>query len=367
MTLKTESKLTECGNCAGRDLHCIQCGDSILMCACVDVEVFCMGCGEISDLVLSPSDYGEPWCDCDDADEVKLVCDTCDVFRESLHGEWQWQKTKPYCRCSPEKHLACKMCGVKRDHAEDEWQWEEEDLYYSYKCRHFNHNVTFPSDVTVYASSIRHREANDEAPDYGLYLDGGWAPACPNVHLAWSDYGLPDRWQLAVATIIDAYRRAEDGYWVEIGCIGGHGRTGTVLACMAVLSGMDGYSAVKWVRSTYCSSAIENIDQEWWVHWFDIYVNGGTTDPMPVIKSYMNKKEKKAAKKKPPIQFQYDEKDWRKITLEPIKKGRKPEYEYGPVLKRTVSKIYRKKEKKETDKTVTVTVGGKKQQATVEA
>lgn len=347
-----ESTLTECGNCSGSDLHCTYCGDGILKCTCVDIEVYCMSCGEISNLVImdeaEAKHQGVPFCDCDDADQAKLVCDTCDVYRESLTDPWHWQTEGPSCNCRPEKDTECKTCGVVRLFPGMEWEWEEEGLYYSYKCRHYNHNVTFPSGVTVYASSMRNREAKDEAPDYGLYLDGGWDPSCPNTHLAWRDYGLPHRWQLAVATICDAYKRAEDGYWVEIGCIGGHGRTGTVLACMAVLSGMDGYSAVDWVRSTYCSSAIESDDQEWFVHWFDIYINGGSTDPMPVIKSWMNKKEKKAAKKKKPVTFQYNAHDRFGMAklAQAVTPGRKPSYEYGPVLNRNVRKVW-KSDKKE--------------------
>ena len=56
--------------------------------------------------------------------------------------------------------------------------------------------------------------------------------------------------------------------YVEIGCLGGLGRTGTVLACMAVLAGVDPLDAVPWVRENYRSGAIETPDQESWVGWF---------------------------------------------------------------------------------------------------
>jgi len=35
---------------------------------------------------------------------------------------------------------------------------------------------------------------------------------------------------------------------VEFGCAGGHGRTGTALACMAILDGVPGTEAVAFVR-----------------------------------------------------------------------------------------------------------------------
>jgi protein-tyrosine phosphatase len=56
--------------------------------------------------------------------------------------------------------------------------------------------------------------------------------------------------------------RAHAGELVEIGCLGGHGRTGTALACLAVLSGVPAGDAVGWVRATYCAKAVETDEQE---------------------------------------------------------------------------------------------------------
>jgi len=47
----------------------------------------------------------------------------------------------------------------------------------------------------------------------------------------------------------------------EIGCLGGHGRTGTALACLAVLAGHSPADAVAWVRTHYCDHAVETDDQ----------------------------------------------------------------------------------------------------------
>ena len=49
---------------------------------------------------------------------------------------------------------------------------------------------------------------------------------------------------------------------VELGCLGGHGRTGTALACLAVLSGVPAPDATAWVRSAYCNEAVETPEQE---------------------------------------------------------------------------------------------------------
>ena len=44
---------------------------------------------------------------------------------------------------------------------------------------------------------------------------------------------------------------------VEIACAGGRGRTGTALACLAVLDGLPGREAIAYVRSHYEQRAVE--------------------------------------------------------------------------------------------------------------
>lgn len=45
-------------------------------------------------------------------------------------------------------------------------------------------------------------------------------------------------------------------------CVGGHGRTGTAIACLLVACGWDSGEAVRWIRHHYCASAIESKAQE---------------------------------------------------------------------------------------------------------
>lgn len=167
----------------------------------------------------------------------------------------------------------------------------EEDkrkITFSEKCRHYNISLTFPEGTTVYASSIHDRNATDPTPDFGLYLDTSWSPACYSSIIGWPDYSIPSLPIVAVRSIADAFNKASKGLWVEVGCIGGHGRTGTVLACMGVLSGLSPEDSISYVREFYCDKAIENIDQEWFVYWFDAYVNGGTA---PVQRIWDSKKK----------------------------------------------------------------------------
>ena len=71
------------------------------------------------------------------------------------------------------------------------------------------------------------------------------------------------------------------GGMVEVGCLGGIGRTGTVIACWAILDGIAPDDAVQWVRDTYILRAVETPVQEWWVGWFGAYLNGATPPPRP--------------------------------------------------------------------------------------
>jgi hypothetical protein len=102
--------------------------------------------------------------------------------------------------------------------------------------------------------------ARDVPPDFGLYLDARWDPPWPHDHVDWPDFGVPDRRVLAEA-LDPLLARARAGERVEIGCYGGHGRTGTALACLAVLEGVPASEAVEWVRSNYCPAAVETPEQ----------------------------------------------------------------------------------------------------------
>jgi len=128
--------------------------------------------------------------------------------------------------------------------------------------------VCFPDGTAIQALSLRERKAHDSERDYGLYLDRSWAPTWDACVIAWEDFGLPADNEEAAHSIIDAFRRAKAGEAVEIGCIGGLGRTGTVLACMAVLSGVPRSDAVDWVRANYHRNAVETEEQAAWVLWF---------------------------------------------------------------------------------------------------
>jgi hypothetical protein len=95
-------------------------------------------------------------------------------------------------------------------------------------------------------------------PDFGLYLLG--RPPAPVAWEArwvrWPDWWLPADPQDARDALTDAWRRAATER-VEVACAGGQGRTGTALACLAVLDGVPPAEAVRYVREHYHPRAVQ--------------------------------------------------------------------------------------------------------------
>jgi Protein-tyrosine phosphatase len=124
--------------------------------------------------------------------------------------------------------------------------------------------VILPDGTEVTAASFDAKDpyARDQAPDYGLYFDQKWSPPWAHDHLDWPDFGVPDDATTAVGALCSVLERARAGERAEVGCLGGHGRTGTALACLAILTGCPPSEAVAWVRAIYCADAIETAEQE---------------------------------------------------------------------------------------------------------
>ncbi|MDQ3541193.1 MAG: protein phosphatase, partial [Chloroflexota bacterium] len=68
----------------------------------------------------------------------------------------------------------------------------------------------------------------------------------------------------------EAHRRAYAGERVEIACRGGIGRAGTALAALAILDGMPGSEAIRWVHTAYHRRAVETPWQRRWLHTLDV-------------------------------------------------------------------------------------------------
>jgi hypothetical protein len=123
--------------------------------------------------------------------------------------------------------------------------------------------LVFPDGTGVTGVSF---DANDPygrrvPPDFGLYLDPVWSPSWPHLLVPWPDGGLPTDPEGIVATLRSLHGRAAAGQRLEVGCLGGHGRTGVALACMAVVAGVPAGDAVAYVRQRYCAGAVETEEQ----------------------------------------------------------------------------------------------------------
>lgn len=130
---------------------------------------------------------------------------------------------------------------------------------------HRHHDlVGLPDGTTITAVSFDAVDpyARERPPDYGLYLDHRWQPPWVHDHLDWPDFGVPGDPASVLTALRSLLGRARSGERVEVGCLGGHGRTGTALACLAVLTGHPASDAVTWVRATYCPRAVETAAQE---------------------------------------------------------------------------------------------------------
>jgi protein-tyrosine phosphatase len=84
----------------------------------------------------------------------------------------------------------------------------------------------------------------------------------------WPDFWLPSDPTQAAEVLDEAWDRALTER-VEIACGGGRGRTGTALACLAILDGIPARQAVEFVRQHYHPRAVETPWQRRYVNRFE--------------------------------------------------------------------------------------------------
>jgi hypothetical protein len=118
--------------------------------------------------------------------------------------------------------------------------------------------LRLPSGRLVRGRGLRDPLPDGPEPAFGLYLLGRRPPAMPweSRWLRWPDFRLPADRAGAAEAFRDAWRRAGTER-VELACGGGRGRTGTALACLAVLDGVPRAEAVSYVRANYSRHAVE--------------------------------------------------------------------------------------------------------------
>ncbi len=118
--------------------------------------------------------------------------------------------------------------------------------------------LVLPSGRRVRGRGLRRPLPPGPRPSLGVYLLGR-APADPGWEhhwVRWPDFRLPADPAALHAALAEAWERAATER-VEVACGGGTGRTGTALACLAVLDGVPPGEAVAFVRRAYRPRAVE--------------------------------------------------------------------------------------------------------------
>jgi hypothetical protein len=129
--------------------------------------------------------------------------------------------------------------------------------------------LRLPSGRLIRGRGLRQPEPAGLEPTYGVYLLGKPPPAMSwdCRWLKWPDFRLPSDGSEARTVLAEALARA-DVDRVELACGGGRGRTGTALACIAILDGVPAAEAVSFVRRHYDHHAVETPWQKRYVRHF---------------------------------------------------------------------------------------------------
>ncbi|MGW6745692.1 protein-tyrosine phosphatase family protein [Streptomyces sp. NPDC055025] len=118
--------------------------------------------------------------------------------------------------------------------------------------------LRLPSGRLVRGRALRRPLPAGPRPDFTVHLLGKEPAGVPweSRWLRWPDFRLPSDGAGAREVLREALARAA-GERVEVACGGGRGRTGTALACLAVLDGVPADRSVEYVRRHYHPRAVE--------------------------------------------------------------------------------------------------------------
>lgn len=129
--------------------------------------------------------------------------------------------------------------------------------------------VELPDGARIRGRGLLRDPIPDPWPEWGLYCvakrpDVPW----PHRWLRWPDFLLPLSFIDARAAFEEAHHLALAGQRVEVACGGGVGRTGTALACIAQLAGVQVEDATVWARQHCNARAVEMPWQRWYARNF---------------------------------------------------------------------------------------------------
>lgn len=126
--------------------------------------------------------------------------------------------------------------------------------------------LRLPSGRLVRGRGLSRPLPDGPLPDFALYLLRTEPPpvSWEARWLRWPDFGLPSDRAVTRESLHEAWERAAYER-VEVACLAGRGRTGTALACIAVLDGVPSREAVAYVREHYSPRAVETLWQRRYV------------------------------------------------------------------------------------------------------
>jgi hypothetical protein len=129
--------------------------------------------------------------------------------------------------------------------------------------------VRLPSGRLVRGRGLRRPLPDGPVPGFAVHLVGRRPSPVPweSRWVRWPDFRLPADPAALRSALVEAHDRATTQR-VELACGGGRGRTGTALACLAVLDGVPAEDAVAWVREHYDRRAVETRAQQRFVRAF---------------------------------------------------------------------------------------------------
>ncbi|MEU1123364.1 protein-tyrosine phosphatase family protein [Streptomyces sp. NPDC005899] len=129
--------------------------------------------------------------------------------------------------------------------------------------------LRLPSGRCVRGRGLRRPLPEGPAPGFAVHLLGRRPAPVPweARWLRWPDFRLPADHEEASRVLGEVWSRAASER-VEVACAGGRGRTGTALACLAVLDGVPADEAVAFVRRHYHPGAVETPWQRRYVRRF---------------------------------------------------------------------------------------------------
>jgi hypothetical protein len=130
--------------------------------------------------------------------------------------------------------------------------------------------LRLPSERLIRGRGVGHGLPIGALPEFSVFLLRDRRPpvAWDERWVRWPDFRLPADRDDARAALREAWQRCA-AERVEVACLGGRGRTGTALACVAVLDGVPSADAVDFVRRNYHPRAVETRGQRRFVAHFE--------------------------------------------------------------------------------------------------